>query len=243
MDLMGGQAVHAIKGERERYQPLRSTLCATSDPLEVARAFRDKLGLNEIYIADLDAIQGSDEIRHRELIAALVGREKMSILLDAGTADTESAHAWLALGVSRIVIGSETLRDSKLLDEFPARVDRNRLSFSIDSRGGRTLSRCPDLAAMSPMRILQHLSWSGWQEVILLNLSRVGSGEGADRTLLAATRERFPDMSLLVGGGVAGPEELLDLHSLGIAGVLTATALHRGTIMAQHLSAASENPA
>jgi len=243
MDLMGGQAVHAIKGERENYQPVRSALCATSDPLELARAFRDKLGLNEIYIADLGAIQGSDEICHRELIRALARREKMNVLLDAGVADVENAHAWLELGVSRIVIGSETLRDLKLLQEFPARVDRNRLSFSIDLRGGKTLSRCPDLAAMPPMRILQYLSSSGWQEVILLNLSRVGSGEGADRTLPVDARARFPDMSLLIGGGIAGPEELIELKSLGIAGVLTATALHRGTIMAQHLSAATESPA
>lgn len=242
MDLMGGQAVHAIKGEREHYQPVRSALCATSDPLELARAFRDKLGLNEIYIADLDAIQGSDQICHRELIAALVRREKMNILLDAGVADIENAQGWLELGISRIVIGSETLRDLRMLQEFPARIDRNRLSFSIDSRNGKTLSRCPDLAAMPPMQILQHLSRYGWQEVALLNLSRVGSEEGADRALLADARARFPDMSLLIGGGIASPEEVIELHFLGIAGVLTATALHRGTITAQHLSAASESP-
>jgi phosphoribosylformimino-5-aminoimidazole carboxamide ribotide isomerase len=234
---MGGLAVHAIRGEREHYQPLRSSLCATSDPLEVARAFRKKLGLNEIYVADLDAIQGTDEIRHREVITALACREKMSILLDAGVSDVENAHAWLELGIHRLVIGSETLRDFNALKEFPARVDRNRLGFSIDLRGGKTLSRCPDLTAMPPMRILQHLSWSGWQEVILLNLSRVGSEEGADRTLLADARDRFPGLSLLIGGGIAGPEELIELQALGIAGVLTATALHRGTINAQHLSA------
>jgi len=242
MDLMGGQAVHAIKGERKHYQPVQSVLCATSDPLEVARAFRDKLGLNEIYVADLDAIRGSDWC-HREVITALARREKMSVLLDAGVTDVESAHAWLDLGISRIVIASETLRDLSLLDDFPARVDRNRLSFSIDSRSGKTLSRCPDLTAMPPLQILQHLSSFGWQEVILLNLSRVGSGDGADHTLLADARARFPDLSLLVGGGIAGPEELMELHSLGIAGVLTATALHRGTIIAQHISAASGSPA
>jgi phosphoribosylformimino-5-aminoimidazole carboxamide ribotide isomerase len=235
LDLMGGQAVHAIRGERKHYRPLRSTLCATSDPLEVARAFRNKLGLNEIYVADLDAIQGSHEISHQEVITVLASKEKMNILLDAGVGDVENAHAWLELGIRRLVIASETLRDFSALEEFPARVDPDRLSFSIDSRGEKTLSLCPDLAAMPPMRILQHLSCSGWQEVILLNLSRVGSGQGADRTVLAEARARFPDLSLLPGGGIAGPEELIELQSLGVAGVLT--------INAQHLSASSARPA
>ena len=159
------------------------------------------------------------------------------------TIEVESAYAWLELGIGRIVIGSETLRDVALIEKFPARVDRSRLIFSLDSRDGQILSRCPDLAAMASMQLLQQLSVSGWQEVILLNLSRVGSGEGVDRTLLAAARAKFPDLSLLTGGGITGPEELMQLRSLGIAGVLTATALHRGTIIAQHLSAVSERPA
>jgi phosphoribosylformimino-5-aminoimidazole carboxamide ribotide isomerase len=239
---MDGQAVHAIRGEREHYQPVKSILCATSDPLEVARAFHNKLGLDEIYVADLNAIQRSDEIRHREVISELTRKEKMNILLDAGITEVETVRAWLELGIRRIVIGSETLRNVADLEKFPARVDRNRLSFSIDSRDGKTLSRCPDLSAMPPMRILQQLSWSGWLEVIFLNLSRVGSEKGTDRALLAEARAEFPDLSLLVGGGIAGPQEIIELRSMGIAGVLTATALHRGTITAQHLSAATESP-
>jgi phosphoribosylformimino-5-aminoimidazole carboxamide ribotide isomerase len=235
MDLMGGQVVHAIRGERERYRPVRSVLCATSDPFEVARAFRDRLGLNEIYVADLDAIQGSESACHREVISALARSEEMDILLDAGVATAENALAWLQLGVGRVVIGSETLRDVHWIEEFPAGIDQNRLSFSIDLRDGKMLSRCPDLAVRSPKLILKDLSRSGWREVILLNLSRVGSEEGADRILLAEARARFPEMSLLVGGGVADPGELAELYSLGIAGVLTATALHRGTITAEHI--------
>ena len=72
MDLKDGLVVHAVRGERQRYQPVKSVLCPTAQPLDVALAFRDQLGLSELYIADLDAIQGSGD--HRSLIAALVSR-------------------------------------------------------------------------------------------------------------------------------------------------------------------------
>ena len=64
MDLLDGRVVQAIKGEREQYKPVKSVLCDTSEPVDVARAFRDQLGLSEIYIADLDAIMGRGS--HRE---------------------------------------------------------------------------------------------------------------------------------------------------------------------------------
>ncbi|MCS7095879.1 MAG: HisA/HisF-related TIM barrel protein, partial [Nitrososphaerota archaeon] len=57
IDVLGGLAVHAVKGERRRYRPVKSVLCSSADPLEVAEAFKE-LGFREVYLADLDAIMG-----------------------------------------------------------------------------------------------------------------------------------------------------------------------------------------
>ena len=62
IDLKDGTAVHAVRGERERYRPVRSALAREDgDPLALARAFRSTLGLDELYVADLDAIAGESE--------------------------------------------------------------------------------------------------------------------------------------------------------------------------------------
>jgi phosphoribosylformimino-5-aminoimidazole carboxamide ribotide isomerase len=235
IDLLNGQAVHAIKGEREKYKPVKSVLCDTPDPVCVARAFRDRLGLNEIYIADLNAIQDSRRTRHRDLIANLAHDERINIILDAGISNAEEAHSWLRLGIRNVVIGAETLRTMHALQEIPAGIDRNRLVFSLDMRAGKILSSCPELAAMSPIDALGNLQSAGWQEVILLDLNRIGSRKGIDRTLVIEARASFPRLKLLAGGGIANAEQLLDLQSLGIAGVLVATAFHRGIITARHI--------
>jgi len=236
IDLIDGQAVHAVKGARAQYRPVQSVLCQTSDPVPVARAFRDRLRLDEIYVADLDAIRGIANASHREVIEALIGREAMHVILDAGVSDVASARAWLNFGVHKIVIASETLRRWDLLLRIPAAIDRDRLVFSLDFRAGKILSQCPRLAAMPPMKALEHLRSSAWQEILLLDLSRVGSRWGADRALAVEARASFPDLSLLVGGGIDGPQELIDLRSLGVAGVLVATALHCGTLRAEDIS-------
>jgi phosphoribosylformimino-5-aminoimidazole carboxamide ribotide isomerase len=235
MDLRGGVAVHAIKGERKHYQPVASVLSDTADPLVVARAFREKLGLSELYIADLDAIQGHGD--HRELIARLADQERMKLLVDAGAADVESALEILATGANKVIIGAETLTTWEALQAIRAAIPAGRLVFSLDMQAGLVLSRCPQLAASSPLQILDSLHRAGWQEVILLDLARVGTSAGVDRALIAETRRRFPELALLIGGGVRDVSELGDLNTMGVAGALVATALHRGTITRQHIAA------
>ena len=66
IDLKDGTAVHAVRGERERYRPVNSTLAGDDgDPLALARAFRSALGLDELYVADLDAIGGDERATAR----------------------------------------------------------------------------------------------------------------------------------------------------------------------------------
>lgn len=237
IDLLNNQAVHAVKGERKYYKPVVSVLCNSSNPLEIARGVRDRLGLNEIYIADLDAIQDSIQTNHRDLIERLTSCEKIHVLLDAGISDAGQARDWLNKGVYKVIIGTETLEKLEALKEIPPNVDPARLIFSLDCRNGKILSKCSGLSALSPIKALEYLHSSGWQEIILLDLARVGSGQGADHSLITEAQASFPELTLLVGGGIKGPEELNRLQSLGIRGALVATALHDGTIGAQHIPA------
>jgi len=235
IDLLDGRAVHAVKGERKDYKPLKSLLCDTPDPLAIARAFRDQLGLNEIYIADLNAIQSPQATGHRHLITVLSGTEKINLMLDAGISEVTEAKVWLDLGVRKVVVGAETLLAWTGLRNLPERIDRRRLTFSLDMRNGKIVSPCSELAGLSPLEALEHLRSAGWQEVIILDLGRVGSEAGVDRALLLEARAHFPDLNLLVGGGISSPAQLTDLKDLGVAGVLIATAFHRRLISAQHI--------
>lgn len=237
LDLLGGQVVHARRGERERYRAVQSVLCDSAEPVSVAKAFRERLGLSEIYIADLDAIQGKVQPGHREVIETLAKQDGFNILLDAGVAEASGAQGLLALGVGKVVIGAETLTEWDALRVLATHLPAEQLVFSLDMRGGKMLSRCRELAALEPIEVLELLQEAGWREVILLDLERVGSGRGVDQELVARARAKFPEVSLLVGGGVNGMEALLALEALGVAGVLMATALHRGTINAQQIKA------
>jgi phosphoribosylformimino-5-aminoimidazole carboxamide ribotide isomerase len=233
IDLKDGMAVHAVRGEREHYRPVQSVISAAEgDPLALARAFRSELGLDEVYVADLDAITGAGE--HHDTIAALA--REAHVMVDAGVSEPERAQELLALGVQRVIVGTETLPGPDALEALLAAVPQ--LVLSVDLRDGRLLSPDPQLAGLPALEAMARLHRPGLREAIVLDLARVGSGAGTDAGLIAELHAAF-DVQLLAGGGVRDVEDLRALRDAGAAGALVATALHKGVIGARELSALS----
>jgi phosphoribosylformimino-5-aminoimidazole carboxamide ribotide isomerase len=226
IDLKSGAAVHAVRGERERYRPLRSGLVAGSEPVRVARAVREALGLGELYVADLDAIAGGSP--DREVLAGLAREAR--VMVDAGVTDAAAVRPLLELGIARVVIGTETLADPAALGRLRSQLNDAPLVLSLDLRGDRVVSPDADLGRLGAAEALGVLGQAGVSEVIVLDLARVGSGAGPDVALVRELRARFPELELLAGGGVRGLADLRALAEAGAAGALVATALHQGAI-------------
>jgi len=237
IDLKDGLAVHAVKGERQAYQPVKSALLDTANPLDVAKAYRQRLGLREVYIADLDAILHARP--QLDLIADLSHESGLELMVDAGIHKPENVLELLSTGASKVIIGAETLTAWRELQDIQAIVPREKLVFSLDMRAGEILSACPELSALSPLEAIQRLHESGWQEIILLDLARVGTQNGVDRALIDEARKRFPQLKLLVGGGIRDIDDLKKMKASGVSGVLVATILHLGLLDRNQISALS----
>jgi phosphoribosylformimino-5-aminoimidazole carboxamide ribotide isomerase len=215
IDLKDGMAVHAVRGERERYRPVHSVLSGKDgDPIALARGYRS-IGLEEVYVADLDAITGAGS--NAAVIRALA--KEARLMVDAGGAQ----HA---LGEVRVIVGTETLSGP---------LEAGNVVLSVDLRDGRLLSPDPQLAGLTALEALKALHDERLRDVIVLDLARVGSGAGFDVELIAQLHAAYPDQQLLAGGGVRDAEDLRALEAAGAAGALVATALHRGVIGAREL--------
>lgn len=264
IDLKEGMVVHAIRGQRQRYQPVQGVLTASPKLADVVEAMSSKLGLTQFYLADLDAIEAIHAARlgpnrnqlpakaHKaslnlkqleELIRQQLGR--LGFMVDAGANNLESARTVLAAGAAQVIIGTETLFRMQDLELILANLESNRVIMSLDSRQGQILGLAPELAGLTPPQALEKLLGLGARHFILLELDRVGSQSGPDQGFLAdclrlLEAHRLPGLepaSLLVGGGVSGYDDLKQLQAAGAAGALVATALHNGSLTRQHIEA------
>lgn len=226
IDILNGKAVHAVRGRRSEYQPLKSVLCESADPLEVAKSFR-KMGFGELYVADLDAIIDCSEdftvLRH------VTSEADMKLMVDAGVTAMQRAESLLESGVSTLVIGTETLQKKSFVAQAVNAFGASRVIVSLDLKGDKVITRPGFDGSADALRLLREFEDMGVSQVIVLDLARVGSGEGVNVEFLKKTLQTV-GMAVYVGGGVRNIADLAELKSLGVIGVLVASALHSGKI-------------
>jgi phosphoribosylformimino-5-aminoimidazole carboxamide ribotide isomerase len=212
MDIQQGQVVHAQRGQRDCYQPIQSRLCRDANPASILQAFLEIYPFEIIYIADLDAIKGNgnnDSII--EEISALF--PELVIWLDRGNSEMRQFTGNRCSSI-KPVIGSETgvspATLSKILSVHPEAV------LSLDFQGA---------ALTGDHRLLERPDT--WPEnTLIMSLHRTGTDLGPDIALLNKIKSSASGRKIFLAGGVRNHNDLMQLQTEGVAGVLIATALH-----------------
>lgn len=218
LDILNGSVVHAIKGERSKYKPIQgSMICDSSDPFEVISAVKP----HEIYIADLDHIQDIGD--NFEIIKNISGKTKTMVDIGVKNMDDVQKCAQIA---DTVIIGTETAFFEVI--EMAATQFPGRINVSIDMKNGSVLTK--DMTTEDrPEDIIKRLNNIELNEIILLDLGKVGTSAGIDENFL----NNIADLSthnIIVGGGIKNLDDIETLRRLGINGALAATALHNGNI-------------
>ncbi len=231
IDIIDGIAVHAVRGERKEYQPLESLLCDSDEPVAIATVFK-ACGFKELYVADLDAIMGKGG--NLSLLNAIVEKTGLRLMVDAGISDLNQAKKIFNCKVSKLIVGTETLTSLSFVKRAITCFGSDKVIVSLDLKEGKVLSPSDSLRSVSVLEVARKLQNIGVCELIVLDLAKVGSGEGPDFSLLKQLVNNL-QMNLLVGGGVRDIKDLMKLKRLGIHGVLLATALHSGAISMEEI--------
>jgi phosphoribosylformimino-5-aminoimidazole carboxamide ribotide isomerase len=221
LDLKGGVVVHARRGDRAGYAPLRSPLVAGADPATVARALCAYARSDRLYVADLDALGGAAPDAAAIAAVAAVA----PAWADAGAVTAERAGALERAGAARNVIGTESLTA-----ELSAAPVRPRPVLSVDLRDGRLISPRPELAGRDILAAVPLAEALDVRELLVIDLALVGGRAGPAVAAVAQLAAALPGVEIYAGGGVRGDADLEALSQAGAAGALVATALHEGAI-------------
>lgn len=209
IDLLDGLAVHARRGLRSSYQPIASSLSQNPEPRAVLDAYLALYPFTTVYVADLNAIQGAGD--NDAVLGELMQRHPaVEFWLDAGPRTLERKAPRL-----RPVLGSESGTTPGTLQDLATQGVRAVLSLDFNDMG---LLGVPELLQQTEV-------WP--EDVIVMSLNRVGSGDGPATELcrrihgLSAGRNR-----LYLAGGARDASDLRLASEAGASGMLVATALH-----------------
>ena len=216
IDLMRGQVVHAKFGQRQRYAPINSRLCDSSEALDIVAALLKLYPFRTLYIADIDAILGIGN--HDALITKIINAfPKLTIWLDSG----KRLSGCKALPV----LGSESFLN---LETYLENKKPHVLSLDFNAQGAMGISELHNEATHWP------------EEVICMALNAVGSSQGVDVARLEQIMTLNKASKIYAAGGVRNINDLQALVAMNlsgqISGVLVASALHNGQMTGEDIA-------
>ena len=226
-DLLNGQLVHAQAGQRHQYQPLESALCPQSRLQEFIPNVKQTHGINHFYVADLNALKGE---KRNPLPSEILHSCAERIYYDAGFSNVQDFEV-----VARVlphipftpVLALETLTS---LSEGLHCVDAFLCAghspvFSLDLMNGQPWN---SNWTQSPIEIVSQFVSAGIRQMIVLEMSAVGTSRGLlTRNLCEEFKATFPQLSLLTGGGIRNWEDIQQVPGQTIDGLLVGTLLHQ----------------
>ena len=221
IDLYGGKAVRLFKGDY-------ANMTVYSDhPIEVARAF-EAAGAHYIHMVDLEGAR--DGGTPNLAVVAEVAREtSLFVEIGGGIRDMATVEAYLAAGVSRVILGTAAVNDPAFLDAAIAAYG-DKIAVGADVKDGYiAIKGWLEQSAYTLEAFLSEMQARGVRTVICTDISKDGAMAGTNRELYRTLSAAY-QMDIVASGGVSSIEDVRALAEMGLYGAIIGKAYYTGAI-------------
>jgi len=230
IDLRGGNCVRLLQGDYSR-----ETVFGR-DPAAMARRWVAE-GARCLHLVDLDGARDGRSV-NREAIEAIVAAVDIPCELGGGIRDEETIGQMLDLGLTRLVIGTQALKDPAWFREMCHRFP-GRLAVGIDARDGHVATDgWLATSEVSATELAREISREPIAAIIYTDIARDGMMAGPN---FAAMDEmnRAVKVPVVASGGVTAADDVRRLAELGLTGCIIGRTLYEGNLtLAAALAAA-----
>ncbi|MEG0378342.1 MAG: 1-(5-phosphoribosyl)-5-[(5-phosphoribosylamino)methylideneamino]imidazole-4-carboxamide isomerase [Eubacterium sp.] len=197
------------------------------NPVEVARRWQDE-GAEYLHLVDLDgAFDGKP--KNLEVVRDIVRALKIPVELGGGIRDQEIAAMYINIGVSRIIIGTQAVKNLSFIEKLLALYDE-KVCVSIDAKDGIVCTEgWVESSNMEVLDLAARLERLGLSTLVYTDISKDGMMTGPNFDMLGVLNAHL-NMDIIASGGIASTEHLDRLKEMNLYGAITGKALYEGAI-------------
>jgi len=224
VDIKNGKCVRLFQGRMD------SETVFSDDPAAMAKRWEDE-GAEFIHIVDLDgAIEKSPQ--NLGSIRKIINSVDAHIQVGGGIRNERTIRMFLEIGVKRVVMGTEAIRNPKLVKdackEFPGQI-----VVGIDARNGWVaIEGWTKTTQIKAVDLAIQFEDSGVAAINFTDIHRDGmqTGPNIEETRRLAEAVNIP---VVASGGISSIEDiqnLMPLETVGVVGVIIGRALYSGRL-------------
>ena len=224
IDLKDGQCVRLKLGDMDQ-----ATVYNT-DPAAQAKAFEDQ-GFNWLHVVDLNGAFAGESV-NGAAVEAILKATNNPVQLGGGIRTLEHIEAWLARGLTRIILGTVAVRDPGLVFEacthFPGHI-----AVGIDAKGGKVaVEGWAEASELGVIELAKKYEDAGVAAIIYTDIDRDGvlTGINWENTIELADAVSIP---VIASGGLASIDDvkrMLEPDCARLEGAITGRALYDGRL-------------
>ena len=163
-------------------------------------------------------------------------RSSLPIQFGGGIRTVDDVARAMALGATRVVLGTVAVRQPEVVAQAVARFGVERIVVGIDARDGMVATHgWLETSALDALTVARRMADLGVLRIVFTDIARDGTLTGVNVAATAALA-RASGLKIIASGGVGG---LADIRALaahisdGIEGVIVGQALYIGTVSLQ----------
>jgi phosphoribosylformimino-5-aminoimidazole carboxamide ribotide isomerase len=224
VDIKGGRCVRLLQGRED------SETIFSDDPSAMAARWEAE-GAELLHVIDLDGAFRKTP-QNVEAIKGIVDRIRIPLQLGGGIRSMETISMFLGMGVSRVILGTEAIRNPGLVEQachaFPGKI-----MVGIDARNGMVaVEGWTETTKQRAIDVARDFDRHRLAGIIFTDIHKDGmqTGPNIEETKRLAEAVSTP---VIASGGVADIKDiraLVPLERLGVEGVITGKALYAGTL-------------
>jgi phosphoribosylformimino-5-aminoimidazole carboxamide ribotide isomerase len=226
IDLRGGKVVRLKEGD-----PARMT-SYSDDPAETVRKWLS-MGAAQLHVVNLDGALGDNDSANRTALDSILSAAKQfdaRVQLGGGMRSLDAIENALAMGVSRVVLGTIAIEQPNMVASALRRFGAEKIAVGIDARDGRVHVRgWKDNSGMSAVDLTLQMRSVGLRTVIFTDIRRDGLGSGLN---ISATRglADVSGLDMIASGGIHTLDDVIAARDANLAGAIIGRALYEGTV-------------
>ena len=217
VDVQDGKAVRLVQGAY-------GTATNYGDPFEAAIGWQ-QAGAEWLHLVDLDAAFGHGN--NREIIRRITSELGIKIELSGGLRDDASLDEALAMGATRVNLGTAALENP----EWTAQVIKkygDKIAVGLDVRGEKLATRGWVQEGGNIWNVLEQLEIAGCARYVVTDITKDGTLTGPNTELLVQIAEKT-GKPVVASGGISTLDDIAKLAGMvdrGIEGAIIGKALY-----------------